>query len=174
MKTELSFGRKIDHRPLINSLLVSALTCAVTAIFNPQAMVVACIGSYLLTLFVIYPLFLKTLYGYWRVNIVGINYYPMDSYQKRLAFILFPETSRLTSLKFEDIQSYQLHQSSHLHLYPAKKPSRLAVISHPLYLELKMDNGQVFNLDLSWDATHSLQWQDKLSVTLKMLYDVDN
>ncbi|PMD68371.1 hypothetical protein [Companilactobacillus nuruki] len=139
---EKSFARKLNLKPLFNSLIFGTAIGTFVFILFKQALflgLVAGILAFLLESLIIYPHYLPTLYGLWKITNEDIYYYDYSTWQKRIQAIFLPTVKRQQAIPFSDIKSYALVVS--------KKADKWT----PHYIVLRIDNGDSIALDLSWN-----------------------
>lgn len=143
---EKSFARKLNGKPLFNSLILGAAIGSFTYILADKdiaAGVVLGTIAFLIQSTIIYPRYLPSLYGRWKINDGAVSYYDYNTWMKRIKAIFLPIGKKQESVSFEDIMSYSLVVN--------KKDDKVL----PHYIILKLDNGHDVALDLSWNLLKS-------------------
>lgn len=159
MTDTIEFGKRINHRPIIVSLLVSFFFGGLGLIVNIKVAII----SFLLVLFLLvciyFPLNLPLLFGHWQLENHGISYYKMNSYRDKIKMILFPNQTDFQFISYSQIKNFQVIEEEKqysvndiLTINPAKQ-SFLPWLRKPFFLELEMNHAET-NLDLSFDQFH--------------------
>ena len=156
-KTE--FGKKVNRRPLIVSLLLSLIFGGLGLIISPSAALSLFLGIFFLLIFVYYPRNLQKLFGHLQLELHGVSYYKLLTYRDRLKMIFFPDRIDYQFISFsqvkdcyilEDNKKYDLQNI--LTIKPAKQ-SFFPWLRKPFYLVLELHKGHI-SLDLSWNQRH--------------------
>lgn len=143
---EKSFARKLSGKPLFNSLVFGAAIGVFIFIAFRQDIAAGIIWgetAFLILSSLIYPRYLPSLYGWWKVNNGAISYYDYSTWSKRIKSIFFPFAQKQKSVNFENILSYSLVLSKKNDLWT------------PHYILLKLDDGHDVALDVSWNLLKS-------------------
>ncbi|CAJ1196950.1 hypothetical protein [Companilactobacillus nantensis] len=143
---ERSFARKLNWKPLFNSLIFGAAIGTFVYILLKRDIALGImfgIIAFLIQSIVIYPRYLPSLYGCWKINEGSVSYYDYSTWSKRIKAIFLPVSKKQKSVSFENIMSYSLVVS--------KKSDKWT----PHYILLKLDNGHNVALDLSWNLLKS-------------------
>ena len=143
---EKSFARKLNWKPLLNSLIFGAAICSfVYIIFRhdlTEGIIWGLIGFFIQSM-VIYPRYLPSLYGQWKITEGNVSYYDYSTWTKRIKAIFLPLAKKQKAISFDDILSYSL--------VVTKKSNKWT----PHYIILKVDDGHDVALDLSWNLLKS-------------------
>lgn len=145
---EKSFARKIDGKPLFNSLIFGAAVGTFTFIITHQdyrAGIIVGILTFLIQSIVVYPRSLPTLYGFWKITDKNVYYYDYSTWKKRISAIFLPVFKKQDVVSFEDVMSYSL---------VVNKKSKTNQVT-PHFIVLRLDNGHNVALDLSWNLSKS-------------------
>lgn len=145
---EKSFARKLNWKPLFNSLIFGAAIGAFIYILfgqNMSAGLTFGIVAFLIQSLIIYPRYLPSLYGRWKVTDGNVYYYDYHTWTKRILAIFLPFFKKQKSVGFDDIMSYSLVVSKN------KSGDRWL----PHYIVLRMDDGDDVALDVSWNIHKS-------------------
>lgn len=143
---EKSFARKLNWIPLINSVIFGAAIGSFVFIIlngNIAAGIVCGVAAFLIQSMVIYPRYLPSLYGQWKITEGEVSYYDYSTWAKRIKAIFLPLVQKQKSVSFEDILSYSLVVSKQSNKWT------------PHYILLQVDDGHDVALDLSWNLLKS-------------------
>jgi len=143
---EKDFARKLSWRPLFNSLILGAAIGTFIYILTDKGLAVGIIlgvMAFLIQSMIIYPRYLPSLYGRWKVTNGAVSYYDYNTWIKRIKAIFLPIGKKQKTVAFEDIISYSLIVN--------KKSDKVM----PHYIVLKLDDGHDVALDLSWNLLKS-------------------
>jgi len=159
MTDTIEFGKRINHRPLTISLILSLLAGGLGFFANIKISIIAFLSVLFLLLCVYYPINLPDLFGHWQLEKHGVSYYKMNSYRDKLKIILHPDNAEFQFISYSQIKSFKVVERENkysltdiLTIKPAKQ-SHFPWLRKPLYLELEL-NHSVVNLDVSWDQLH--------------------
>ncbi|KRN99244.1 hypothetical protein [Companilactobacillus kimchiensis] len=145
---EKSFARKLNWKPLFNSLIFGAAIGTFIFILTGQKLdagIVFGIVAFFIQSSIIYPRSLPTLYGFWRITEKDVYYYDYSTWRKRIVGIFLPLIKKQDVVSFDNIESYSLVVN--------KNNSSNKVTPH--YIVLRLDNGHNVALDLSWNLKKS-------------------
>ncbi|WCG35070.1 hypothetical protein [Companilactobacillus farciminis] len=143
---EKSFARKLNWKPLLNSLIFgAAIGSFVYIIFRHDltAGIIWDLIGFFIQSMVIYPRYLPSLYGQWKITEGNVSYYDYSTWTKRIKAIFLPLAKKQKAISFDDILSYSL--------VVTKKSNKWT----PHYIILKVDDGHDVALDLSWNLLKS-------------------
>ncbi len=90
---EKSFARKLNWKPLFNSLVLGAAIGSFTYILADNditAGIVLGTVAFLIQSTIVYPRYLPSLYGCWKVNDGAVSYYDYNTWTKRIKAIFLP------------------------------------------------------------------------------------
>ncbi|KRO00180.1 hypothetical protein [Companilactobacillus kimchiensis] len=175
MTDTIEFGKRINHRPITISLILSFIAGALGFITNIKISILSFLSVLFLLLCVYFPINLRTLFGHWQLENHGISYYKMNSYRDKLKLILFPNSVDFQFISFSQIKSFQVIErettyslSDILTIKPAKQ-SYFPWARKPFLLKLELNKSDIY-LDLSFDQLHdSKNTLYRLSNVLKVL-----
>lgn len=145
---EKSFARKLNWKPLFNSLIFGAALGTFIFIILKQNYVAGFtvgILAFLIQSIIIYPRSLPTLYGFWQITDKDVYYYDYSTWKKRIKAIFLPLAKKQEIVPFENIQSYSLVVN--------KDQASNKVTPH--FIILRLDDGHDVALDLSWNLSKS-------------------
>ena len=143
---EKSFARKLNWIPLINSLIFGAAIGSFFFIILKQNLTAGIIFgaiAFLIQSIIVYPRFLPSLYGQWKITEGNVSYYDYSTWTKRIKAIFLSLAKKQKTISFDDILSYSL--------VVTKKSNKWT----PHYIILKVDDGHDVALDLSWNLLKS-------------------
>lgn len=143
---EKSFARKLNWKPLFNSLIFGAAIGTFIYILFDQNMAAGIsfgVVAFLVQSLMIYPRYLPSLYGRWKITDGNVYYYDYNTWSKRIQAIFLPITKKQVAVSFDDIDSYALIVN--------KKNDKWV----PHYIVLRVDNGKDVALDVSWNLHKS-------------------
>lgn len=162
MLDTIEFGKKINHRPIIVSFLVSFLAGGLGLTVNMKVAILSFLVVLFLLLCVYYPLILPKLFGHWQLENHGISYYKMTNYRDKLNLILFPNQADFQFISYSQIKSYSVYEENEqyssknlLTIKPAKQ-SIFPWLRKPFFLRLNLNKTNA-DLDLSFDQLHDSQ-----------------
>lgn len=146
MKMEKTFARELNWKPMINSLIFGVAIGTFVFILTDQnrglSLLIGII-AFMIQSLVIYPHYLPSLYGYWKITNNSIYYYDYNSWYKRINAIFLPASKGQTKVSFENIKSYALIVS--------KRNDKWV----PHFIVLRIDDGSNVLLDVSWNLNKS-------------------
>lgn len=146
MEMEKDFAKKLNWKPLINSLILGA-ACGtfMFILLNNNLLVGIVIGliAFLLQSIWVYPHYLPNLYGHWKITDKSISYYDYSTWSKRIQAIFLPMVQSQVEVSFKNISSYSLVVNRHRNKW------------QPHYIILKLYDGHQVPLDLSWNLLKS-------------------
>lgn len=158
----IEFGKKINHRPIIVSFLVSFLAGSVGLIANIKVSILSFLLVLFLLLCVYFPVLLPKLFGHWQLEKHGISYYKMNTYRDKLKLIFHPDQAEFQFISYSQIKGFQVHEENQqystadiLTIKPAKQ-SIFPGLRKPFFLELELNQAST-ELDLSFDQLHDPQ-----------------
>lgn len=140
------FARKLNWKPLFNSLIFgTAIGTFIYILLKHDLLMGIVVGviAFLIQSVIIYPRYLPSLYGCWKISEGSVSYYDYSTWTKRIQAIFLPVVKKQKSVSFDNIMSYSLVVS--------KKADKWT----PHYILLKLDNGHNVALDLSWNLLKS-------------------
>lgn len=146
MKMEKDFARKLNWKPLLNSLILGAAIGTFIYILLDHNLIIGIvlgILTFLVQSMAVYPRILPSLYGYWKITDGKIYFYDYNTWSKRIKAIFMPVVKKQASVSFENILSYAIVVS--------KKSDQWL----PHYIILRLDDGHDVALDLSWNLLKS-------------------
>ncbi|CAJ1181114.1 hypothetical protein FD33_GL001310 [Companilactobacillus paralimentarius DSM 13238 = JCM 10415] len=156
-KTE--FGKKINRRPLIVSLLLSLIAGGLGSLFNLSVALSLFLGILFLLIFIYYPSNLPKIFGHWQLEKHGVSYYKLNSYPDRLKLIFLPDHIDYQFISFSQVKKCYIIENNKeydlqniLTIKPTKQ-SFFPWLRKPFYLVLDLNKGKIL-LDLSWDQQH--------------------
>lgn len=111
MEKELSFERKISFEPLLISIFLGIMVAAIVySLFPKYPLIGIVLGvvAFVLESMLIYPRYLSSYYGYWKIDDKGIYYYDYSTWTKRIQAIFMPEHERFRIMPFSDIKRFSV------------------------------------------------------------------
>ncbi|APU71542.1 hypothetical protein BI355_1223 [Companilactobacillus crustorum] len=159
MTGTIAFGKTINHRPIIISIIFSLLSGGLGWIINLKVAIFSFLTILFLLLFIYYPANLEKLFGHWQLENHGISYYKMTSYPDRLKIVLFPDNIDYQFISYSQIKSFKvieqdkLFSSADLLTIKPASQSILPWLRKPFFLELELNQSEI-DLDLSYDQLH--------------------
>ncbi|KRK75149.1 hypothetical protein FC67_GL001662 [Companilactobacillus alimentarius DSM 20249] len=159
MTNSIEFGKKINRRPIMISLILSLIAGGIGAYFDFKLAISLFLLVLIFMLFIYYPNNLSVLFGHWQVEKHGISYYKMDSYFDRLKMTLLPDITEFQFISFSQVKSYYVIEQKEkfdLTNILTINPTRQSIfpwLRKPFYLVLVVNGGQI-KLDLSWTQLH--------------------
>lgn len=162
MLDTIEFGKRINHRPIIVSFLVSFLA----GVLGLTADIKTGILSFLIVLFLLlcvyFPIYLPKLFGHWQLEKHGISYYKMTTYWDKLKLIIIPNQADFQFISYSQVKSFSINEENQqfqsediLKINPAKQ-SIFPWLRKPFCLKLNMNQTNA-KLDLSFDQLHDPQ-----------------
>lgn len=159
MTDTIEFGKRINHRPLFVSFILSFLAGGLGLIVNIKISLLSFLAVLFLLLCVYFPMNLPTLYGHWQLENHGVSYYKMNSYRDKLKIILFPNEAEYQFISYSQIKDFKVIERDQqysleniLTINPAKQ-SLLPWLRKPFFLKLFLNKSDA-TLDLSFDQLH--------------------
>ncbi|MQS98277.1 hypothetical protein FHL05_10460 [Lactobacillus halodurans] len=158
----MEFGKKINHRPIIVSLILSLIAGGLGLIANFKVSLALFFIMLFLCICVYFPIYLRDLFGHWQLENHGISYYKMDSYLDKLKMILFPKNVDFQFISYSQIKNFKVIEEDKdyslenlLTIKPAKQ-SIFPWSRKPFFLKLELNQSEI-DLDLSYDQLHDKQ-----------------
>lgn len=181
MENELSFARKISFKPLLSSIFLGTMVEVMASVVFSKVILLAILCGILAMLIdslVIYPRYLKELYGGWRIDQTGVYYVDYDSWLKRVALIYFPLHQKSIFVPPSAINSFKIVNGPVIINSQTVNGGILDVsqFCHEKYLVVFIDNGEV-NLELTWDSQGKVSERkniDRLITLLKHRCEMNN
>lgn len=162
----LEFGKKVNYRPLLVSLLFALLVVSFFNIFhNTFLTVLSGIAGFLLILLVHYYMNLPLEFKYWRTTDDSIQYSDLNNWNDRIWAMLVPPAARLTTIKKRDIAEITVKGDlNKVYSTPSMIPfntsmgifsSGVALINNQHVVKLTLKNDETIDLDISRDFVYS-------------------
>lgn len=159
MTDTIEFGNRINHRPIIVSLVMSFFAGGLGLIANIKVSILSFLAVLFLLVCIYYPMNLPVLFDHWQLENHGISYYKMNSYRDKIKMILFPHQTDFQFISYSQIKSFKVIEGDQqytleniLTINPAKQ-SIFPWLRKPFFLELEMHQNTA-KLDLSSDQLH--------------------
>lgn len=159
MIEKAEFGKKVNRRPLIISLLLSLIVGGLGSFINFSVALGLFLIIFFLLVFLYYPSNLSKLFGHWQLEKHGVSYYKLISYHDRLKMIFLPDRIDYQFISFSQVKKCYIVESDKkydlqniLTIKPAKQ-SFFPWLRKPFYLALDLNKGKIL-LDLSWNQRH--------------------
>jgi len=159
MTDTIEFGKRINHRPILVSFILSICAGGLGLIANIKISLLSFLVVFVLLLCVYFPLNLHTLFGHWQLENHGISYYKMNSYRDRLKIILFPHNADFQFISYSQIKGFKVierkkqYSSTDIFTIKPAKQSPLPCLRKPFFLKLEL-NKSTTDLDLAFDQLH--------------------
>lgn len=151
MKMEKNFARRLNWQPLVNSLIFGAsIGMFFFILLNNYfgAGVLTGVIAFLVQSMIVYPHYLPSFYGHWRITDRDIYYYDYGTWIKRVMAVFLPSAKKENVISFEDMLSYAL------------VVSKVNDKWTPHYIILHLNNGANIALDLSWNLSKTGEPQE--------------
>ncbi|HIY93973.1 MAG TPA: hypothetical protein H9820_13650 [Candidatus Companilactobacillus pullicola] len=161
----LSFGRKINYLPLLNSVLGGIIIGLFFFLLSQRVGIAILFGAVcLLVILMLYTLKIRDNLDQWQVDDRGIHYQDYSTTSKRIKAILLHGSSNEETVKFSDIKEFSIVTGKGMDLPKGIGPdgpidvafyvvdSTYQAFSSPYYLSLKLAKGEDVDLDLSANA----------------------
>lgn len=111
MEKELSFERKISFKPLLISIFLGIMVATIICSLFPKYPLIGIIFGVIafgLESTLIYPRYLPSYYGYWKIGTKGIYYYDYGSWSKKIQAIFLPRQNKFCIIPFSDIKRFSI------------------------------------------------------------------
>lgn len=110
MKNELSFARKTDFKPLLESIFLGAIVGVIFNSLGDNLLVAVLFGviSFLIDSMLIYPRSLKSLYNGWRIDNNGIYYVESKNWLKKMELIYLPFLQKYSFVSLSEIKTFSI------------------------------------------------------------------
>lgn len=155
----IEFGKRINHRPIIVSIILSFLAGSLGLIGNIKISIISFLGVLFLLVCIYFPSYLSVLFGHWQLEKHGVSYYKMNSYRDKLKMIFFPNNVDFQFISYSQIKNFKVVEENSqytlndlLTIKPAKQ-SIFPWLRKPFFLQLELNKSEV-KLDLSFDQLH--------------------
>lgn len=162
MLDTIEFGKRINHRPIIVSFLVSFLAGALGLTTDIKTGILSFLIVLFLLLCVYFPINLPKLFGHWQLEKHGISYYKMTTYWDKLKLIILPNQADFQFISYSQVKDFSINEENNqfqsediLKINPAKQ-SIFPWLRKPFFLKLNMNQTNA-KLDLSFDQLHDPQ-----------------
>lgn len=163
----LKFGKKINYRPMLLSLLIAVLPTIMAANILesiPLGLVIG-VAFFLFVFFAYYFPNIPTLFVYWEANQNEIRYCDINTPKSRLLGMIAPPAAKMITIQKSSIKSatvigdldnkYEMPMTIPYSGYVAVLSPVLSMIHHPDTVRLTLKDGSTIDLSVARDYTYS-------------------
>ncbi|MFC6176819.1 hypothetical protein ACFQAV_08190 [Companilactobacillus huachuanensis] len=178
----LKFGKKINYRPLLISLLIAALPAVAAGDSFKSFFLGLLIGLpfFLYVFFAYYFPNIPTLFVYWTSDTDEIKYCDIQTWKYRLLGMVDPFAAKMVTIKKSDIKlatvigdlstNYEMPMAIPFGAGPAVLSPVLSMIHHPDSVVLTLKDNSTIELSVARDYAYSRDdTLDKLDAFFKSL-----
>lgn len=153
MTDTIEFGKRINHGPLIVSLITGIFVGGLGLTASIEVSILSFLAVLFLLLCIYFPLNLPKIFGHWQIEKHGISYYKMNSYWDKLKIILFPNRTEFQFISCSQIKGFTVierEQKYDLNNILTINPAKQSFLP---FLRLEINQDQI-DLDLSYNQFH--------------------
>jgi len=161
----LEFGKKINYRPLIVSLLIGAFVFALTQIISFIGSLIFGIGLFFLVFLGYYWNIMPMTFSYWKFDGKTIEYSDMSSAGNRLLMLLTPLINHLKKIDVSSIKSVTITGDlDNLKEMPFAVPysaylgimsATISMARNPVDLNVELIDGSKIDLNITRDFVYN-------------------